>query len=204
MKTTYRTHTCGELRSEHDGTTIKLTGWVDRRRDYGALVFIDIRDRYGKTQIVFDEEAKELTGDAQKLRHEDVVQVEGVVRSRDDANKNPKIATGDIEVHVRALTVLNRSETPPFEVNSTAKEGDDVAMELRFKHRPLDLRRPAMQERLIFRHKLIKALRDHLDSVGFLDIETPILTTATPEGARDYLVPSRVTKGSFYALPQSP
>lgn len=196
-----RTHTCGELRIDHQGQTVTLCGWVDKYRDHRGIVFIDLRDRYGRTQVKFDlAENSEIQQTARALRYEDVIQVTGVVEPRPADQHNPKLATGDIEVLARDLRVLNKSKTPPFEPDTTALPHE----ELRLKHRYLDLRRPELQRTIILRHRLTKVVRDYFDELGFLEIETPMLGRSTPEGARDYLVPSRVHPGSFYALPQSP
>jgi len=195
-----RTHTCGELRPEHIGQKVTLCGWVQNYRDHRGLVFVDLRDRYGITQIVFnmafDDEMQTV---ARSLRSEDVIQVTGEVVSR-SGNVNPKLATGEIEVVARELVVLNRSKRPPFEPSSPDLPNE----ELRLRYRFIDLRRPALQKAMLLRHRLTKATRDYFDRLGFLDIETPMLGKSTPEGARDYLVPSRVHPGCFYALPQSP
>jgi aspartyl-tRNA synthetase len=190
---------CGGLAAGDAGTLADLRGWVNRRRDHGGLIFIDVRDRDGITQIVFDPagEAFEL---AQSLRNEDVIAIVGAVRARPAGTENSKLLTGAIEVAVEQLTVLSRSVTPPFPVNADA----DVDEALRLQYRYLDLRRPRLQRNLTIRHKIVKAMRDFFDERDFLEIETPNLIKSTPEGARDYLVPSRVFPGSFYALPQSP
>jgi aspartyl-tRNA synthetase len=197
----YRSHTCGELRQEHVGQTVTLAGWVHRRRDHGPLIFIDLRDRYGITQVVFDSattpEAHALASNA---RAEFVLQIEGVVRARPVEAVNPDLATGAVEIPAHAATVLNPARTTPLYI---AKEGGEEES-LRLKYRYLDLRRERMQRNIILRHRVIKFMRDFLDQEGFLEIETPILIKSTPEGARDYLVPSRVHPGEFYALPQSP
>lgn len=196
----YRSHTCGELRQEHVCQEVTLAGWVHRRRDHGPLIFVDLRDRYGITQVVFDSQSPEVHAVAEEARSEFVLQVRGVVRSRPPEAHNPELATGDIEVTATSATVLNPARTTPLYI---AKEGgEDEA--LRLKYRYLDLRRERMQRNMILRHRVIKFMRDFLDAEGFLEIETPILIKSTPEGARDYLVPSRVHPGSFYALPQSP
>ncbi|WP_129630137.1 aspartate--tRNA ligase [Candidatus Oscillochloris fontis] len=196
----YRSHTCGELRQEHVGQEVTLAGWVHRRRDHGPLIFVDLRDRYGITQVVFDSQSPEVHAIAEESRSEFVLQVRGLVRSRPPEAHNPELATGDIEVTATSATVLNPARTTPLYI---AKEGgEDEA--LRLKYRYLDLRRERMQRNMILRHRVIKFMRDFLDAEGFLEIETPILIKSTPEGARDYLVPSRVHPGSFYALPQSP
>jgi aspartyl-tRNA synthetase len=197
----YRTHTCGELRPEHAGQEVVLAGWVHRRRDHGPLIFLDLRDRYGLTQVVFDSaaapEAHAVAGD---VRAEYVLQVRGLVRHRPSEAVNPNLPTGAIEVLAVAATVLNPSRNPPIYINKEG--GEDEA--LRLKYRYLDLRRERMQRNMILRHRVIKFIRDFLDREGFLEIETPILIKSTPEGARDYLVPSRIHPGAFYALPQSP
>ncbi|GAB4111772.1 MAG: aspartate--tRNA ligase [Roseiflexaceae bacterium] len=197
----FRTHTCGELRASHAGQEITLAGWVHRRRDHGPLIFIDLRDRYGITQVVFDAAATpEAHALASEARSEFVVQVRGLVRQRPDEAINPNIDTGEIEVVASAATILNAAKNPPLYIS---KEGGEEES-LRLKYRYLDLRRERMQRNLILRHRMIKFIRDFLDQENFLEIETPILIKSTPEGARDYLVPSRVHPGEFYALPQSP
>ncbi len=198
----HRTHTCGELRREHAGQTVTLAGWVNSYREQGKeLVFVDLRDRYGKTQVVFiTEEDAKIDAIARKLRREDVIKVVGEVRYRGDGLVNPKLQTGEIEVRVTQLTVLSRSKTPPFELEG----GELPNEELRLKYRFVDLRRPELQRSIILRHHLVQAVREFFNSREFLEIETPMLGRSTPEGARDYLVPSRVHHGSFYALPQSP
>src|SRR5215212_4354883 len=197
----YRTHTCGELRPEHAGQEALLAGWVHRRRDHGPLIFIDLRDRYGLTQVVFDSTvAPEAHAIASQARSEYVLQVRGLVGKRPEEAINPELATGVIEVRAVTASVLNAAKTTPLYIS---KEGGEDEM-LRLKYRYLDLRRERMQKNLILRHRVIKFMRDFLDREGFLEIETPILIKSTPEGARDYLVPSRVHPGEFYALPQSP
>jgi aspartyl-tRNA synthetase len=197
----YRSHTCGELRADHIGQEVLLAGWVHRRRDHGPLIFIDLRDRYGITQVVFDSAdspvAHVVASDA---RVEYVLQVRGRVVQRPEEAYNPDIATGMIEVHATEATVLNPAKTPPLYIN---KEGGEEET-LRLKYRYLDLRRERMQRNIILRHRIVKFIRDFLDCEGFVEIETPILIKSTPEGARDYLVPSRLHPGKFYALPQSP
>ncbi len=197
----FRTHTCGELRPEHAGQETTLAGWVHRRRDHGPLIFIDLRDRYGLTQVVFDAasnpEAHAIASDA---RSEYVLQVQGVVGERPPEAANPELATGGIEVRVHTAKVLNAAKNPPLYIS---KEGGEEEA-LRLKYRYLDLRRQRMQRNLEVRHRIIKFIRDFLDREGFIEIETPILLKSTPEGARDYLVPSRIHPGEFYALPQSP
>jgi aspartyl-tRNA synthetase len=197
----YRTHTCGELRSEHAGQETVLAGWVHRRRDHGPLIFIDLRDRYGLTQVVFDSAtAPEAHALASQARPEFVLQVRGLVGKRPDEAINPELPTGSVEVRAGIAAILNTAKTPPLYIS---KDGGEDEM-LRLKYRYLDLRRERMQRNLVLRHRLIKFIRDFLDKEGFIEIETPILLKSTPEGARDYLVPSRVHPGEFYALPQSP
>ena len=194
-------HSCGELRKKDVGTKVTLAGWVDRRRDHGGLIFIDLRDREGITQVVFDPETSaDCHKTADKMRSEYVVQVSGEVSPRPPGTENPRLPTGDIEVVAQSAAILNASKTPPFYIN----EEVEVEEGLRLKYRYLDLRRPRMKKNLELRHRVIKFVRDFMDARGFIDIETPILTKSTPEGARDYLVPSRVHPGKFYALPQSP
>ncbi len=196
-----RTHTCGELTPAQIGQTVTLLGWIHRRRDHGQLIFCDVRDRAGLTQVVIvGKKQPELFEQAKELRSEFVVAVTGEVRQRPAGTENPKLPTGLVEVGVRSLAVLNTSKTPPFEIEDDATLSDEV----RLQHRYIDLRRPVMARNLLLRHRLIKALRDAFDAQGFLEVETPILTKSTPEGARDYLVPSRLNPGKFYALPQSP
>ncbi|MFQ3565611.1 MAG: aspartate--tRNA ligase [Aggregatilineales bacterium] len=196
-----KTQTCGELRPEHAGQTVLLAGWVHRRRDQGGLIFIDLRDRWGITQIVVDlESAPEAHRIASEARNEYVLQVNGQVRVRPEGTANPELATGEIEVVASEIVILNASKTPPFYINKDEKI-DEVA---RMRYRYLDLRRPRMQRNLVLRHRAVKFIRDYLDARGFIEIETPILFKTTPEGARDFLVPSRLLPGKFYALPQSP
>jgi aspartyl-tRNA synthetase len=196
-----RTHTCGQLRKENVGETITVCGWIDSYRDHGGSLFVDLRDRYGKTQVVFTSESGPGILDlARTLRDEWVIQVTGIVAPRPEGTINPKLGTGEIEVRSRVLNVLNKCQTPPFTPSMRDLPGED----LRLKHRYIDLRRSEMQKTLILRHRMIKAMRDYFDLHDFLEIETPVLGRSTPEGARDYLVPSRVHPGKFYALPQSP
>ncbi|MBF0494147.1 MAG: aspartate--tRNA ligase [Candidatus Omnitrophica bacterium] len=196
-----RTHYCGELRKKNVGEKVKLVGWVATRRDHGDIIFIDLRDRYGLTQIVFDPARnKEAHENSHALRNEYCVLVHGAVSERPVGTKNEKIPTGEIEIYVEKLEILSESLTLPFEV----KDGENVSEEVRLKYRYLDLRRNSMQRKLEMRHKAYKHIINFLDSEKFLYIDTPMLTKSTPEGARDYLVPSRVQQGSFYALPQSP
>jgi aspartyl-tRNA synthetase len=199
----FKTHTCGELRQEHVGQTVTLAGWVHRRRDHGGVIFIDLRDRFGLTQVTINPAnvSPEAFDAAESLRNEFVVQVTGVVADRPTGMANPKMATGDVEVMASQINVLNSAKTPPFAINDDSIEQDEA---LRLKYRYLDLRRERMTHNLTVRHRLIKFIRDYLDQRGFLEVETPILFKSTPEGAREYLVPSRVHPGEFYALPQSP
>jgi len=197
----YKTHTCGELRKEHAGQTVTLAGWVHRRRDHGGLTFLDLRDRWGITQVVANPElSSSAHRAAQELRNEYVVQVIGSVRPRPAGMENTTIPTGEIELEAHSLQVLNPAKTPPFTINEEANPEELV----RLKYRYLDLRRERMARNLQLRHRVVKFIRDYLDERGFLEIETPILFKTTPEGARDYLVPSRVHPGKFFALPQSP
>ena len=196
-----KTHGCGELRPAHAGQTVTLAGWVHRRRDHGGLTFIDLRDRSGLIQVVFNPETNaEAHAQAQDLRGEWVVQIAGAVGPRPEGTENPKLATGEIEVSAASLTVLNQAKTPPFNINEDAA----VDESLRLQYRYLDLRRERMQANLGLRRKVVKYIRDYLDERDFWEIETPVLVKSTPEGARDYLVPSRLSPGEFYALPQSP
>lgn len=197
----YRSHTCGELRPEQAGQEVTLSGWVHRRRDHGPLIFIDLRDRYGLTQVVFDStQSPETHALASSARSEYVLQVRGMVNLRPEESVNPNIATGGVEVRVTEAQVLNAAKTTPLYIS---KEGGEEES-LRLKYRYLDLRRERMQRNLLLRHRVVKFIRDFLDREQFLEIETPILIKSTPEGARDYLVPSRLHPGEFYALPQSP
>src|SRR5436309_11471549 len=192
---------CGQLRRTEIGQRVHLMGWVQRRRDHGSLIFIDLRDRTGMTQVVFHTERNSRVHQAaHALRPECVVAVSGVVAARPDESKNPELPTGEIEVLADAVEVLNEAKTPPFVIEDDA----DVTEAIRLKYRYLDLRRPKMQRLLRLRHEVTQQVRSFLNGEGFLEIETPMLTKSTPEGARDYLVPSRVNPGSFYALPQSP
>ena len=196
-----RSHTCGQLRAEHVGQDVTLCGWVDTARDHGGTLFIDLRDRYGKTQVVFAPEGgAEQLEDSRKLRGEDVIRVTGSVAPRPEGTKNSKLATGEIELRVKKLEVLNKCNNAPFSPSQQDLPGED----LRLKYRYLDLRRPEAQRTLVLRSAIIKAMRDYFEENQFIDVETPILGRSTPEGARDYLVPSRVHNGQFYALPQSP
>ena len=196
-----KTHSCGELRLEHEGETVTLAGWVNRRRDMGGVVFIDLRDRDGKTQVVVNSgRTAEGFATAEQIRSEFVIQVTGEVSQRPSGQENENLATGQIELLANEVVIMNPSKTPPFLID----RDDMVDESLRLKYRYLDLRRERLQRNLGIRHKAIKFIRDFLDQRGFLEVETPILFKSTPEGARDYLVPSRVHPGQFYALPQSP
>ncbi|MFJ7753219.1 aspartate--tRNA ligase [Peribacillus muralis] len=196
-----RTYFNGEVTEAAIGEKVTLKGWVQKRRDLGGVIFIDLRDRSGVVQVVFNPDiSAEALATAEKIRNEYVLDIQGTVIKRDEANINPNVSTGTVEVQAESVTILNEAKTPPFIID----ERTDVSEDIRLKYRYLDLRRPAMFETLKMRNQTTKAIRDYLDGEGFLDIETPILTKSTPEGARDYLVPSRVHEGEFYALPQSP
>lgn len=195
----YRTNTCGELSINDVGSNVTLCGWVQKSRDLGGMTFVDLRDRYGITQLVFNLELNsELCRKARKLGREYVIQAKGIVRER--SNKNPKLATGDIEIEVSELNILNASELPPF----TIEDETDGGEELRMKYRYLDLRRSIVKNNILLRHKVAREVRSYMDSIGFVEVETPVLIKSTPEGARDFVVPSRMQPGTFYALPQSP
>jgi aspartyl-tRNA synthetase len=196
-----RSHYCGDLHAGLIDETVRLTGWVHRRRDHGGVIFVDLRDRAGLVQVVFDPDRPEMFALAEQIRSEYVLAIEGRVRRRPDGTENPNMTTGEVEVLALGLEVLNRAETPPFQLEDYHT---DTSEEVRLRYRYIDLRRPEMQQRLRIRSRITATLRAFLDAEGFLDIETPILTKSTPEGARDYLVPSRVHPGEFYALPQSP
>lgn len=195
-----RTHYCGTLTSAHIDQEVTLYGWVDRRRDHGGVIFLDMRDREGIVQVVFDPDTEEHFERADKVRSEYVLQIKGRVRARAEATVNPNMTTGEIEVLGKELEILNSAATPPFQLDEHIAVGEDI----RLKYRFIDLRRPEMLEKLKLRSRITNSIRRYLDDNGFLDIETPILTKATPEGARDYLVPSRTHEGKFFALPQSP
>lgn len=201
MKFNRRTHTCGELKEENIGQQVVLNGWVDTRRDLGGVIFIDIRDRHGITQIVFEPSFNETAHEIGKdLRSEFVISIEGKVRRRPEGTENSGITTGYVDVMVERVVVLNKSLTPPFQI----KDGVEVNEDVRLKYRYLDLRRKEMQDNMILRHKMYQSVRKYFDANSFVEIETPVLMKSTPEGARDFLVPSRTHKGRFYALPQSP
>ena len=196
----YRSHTCGELRESHINSSVTLAGWVQKSRDKGFMIWVDLRDRYGITQLIFDEErtSKDLIEKTRLLGREFVIQVQGTVIER--ASKNPKLPTGNIEILVSDFKILNSSLTPPFTIEDETDGGDDIRM----KYRYLDIRRKPVRENLIFRHQVTMAVRNYLSGKGFIEVETPYLIKSTPEGARDFIVPSRMNEGQFYALPQSP
>ena len=196
-----RTSTCGELTKKDIGKSAALAGWTHSRRDHGGIIFIDLRDRHGLTQLIFDpKHNKKAHSEAEHLKRADVISVKGKIRARGEGLENPKLKTGEIEVLTDEIVILNKAETPPIGIDDRS----DINEDMRLKYRYLDLRRPVMQKNLLMRHKAVKAVRDFFDKEGFLEIETPMLAKSTPEGARDYLVPSRVNPGKFYALPQSP
>src|SRR5688572_6001878 len=194
-----RSHYCGQVTESLTGETVTVCGWVHRRRDHGGVVFIDLRDRDGLLQCVFDPDTAEAFGLAERLRAEYVVQITGRVRPRPAGTENANLTTGKVELLAKTAELLNSAQTPPFH-----PEDENVGEETRLKYRYIDLRRSAMQKNLRLRHDVIRRIRNHMDAQGFVDVETPILTRATPEGARDYLVPSRTHAGHFFALPQSP
>src|SRR2546421_5250843 len=196
----YRTNSCNSLRKSDIGRQVTLAGWVNVTRDHGGVTFIDLRDREGLTQVVFrPEENAELAKEAHSLRYEDVIQVSGRVAARPPGTENPNLATGDVEIIPSELRILNRADVLPFPIDAEPQNED-----LRMTYRYFDLRRPRLARNLRMRHRIAKATRDYLDSQGFVEVETPILSKSTPEGARDFLVPSRITPGRFYALPQAP
>ncbi len=196
-----RTHTCGELRIDDIGKTVTLNGWVDTRRDLGGVIFIDLRDRYGRSQVVFNPQNEATSHElAKALRNEYVISVTGRVETRPEGTANSSLETGEIDVMATALTILNKSETPPFPIEDEIETGEDT----RLKYRYLDLRRPILQKNLMTRHKMYHIVHHFFDEQNFIEVETPVLMKSTPEGARDYLVPSRIHRGKFYALPQSP
>ncbi|MCD6434317.1 MAG: aspartate--tRNA ligase [Candidatus Diapherotrites archaeon] len=200
VSTSFRSHSCGELNERHVGKDVTLSGWVSHVRDHGELIFIDLRDRYGITQVVFDSKNKEIFEKAKKLRNEFVVQIKGRVKKRPKGTENPKLKTGKIEVHANEINILSKADVLPFELDSRT----EVSEELRLKYRYLDLRTQRMQRNLIFKHKFLEATREYFFKNNFIELHTPLLTKSTPEGARDFLVPSRLHPGKFYALPQSP
>lgn len=195
----YRTNTCGELRLANAGEAVTLAGWVQRVRKLGGMTFVDLRDRYGLTQLVFNEQTNaSLCEEANKLGREYCIQVKGIVAERQ--SKNAQLPTGEIEIEVSTLNILSKSLTPPFTIEDQSDGGDDIRM----KYRYLDLRRNAVRKNLELRHKMTILVRNFLDNHNFLEVETPILIGSTPEGARDFVVPSRMNPGQFFALPQSP
>jgi len=197
----YKTHTCGEVGEKDIGKEVSLAGWVDRLRDLGGVTFLDLRDRFGIVQLVSNPETSpEVHQKLIPVRMEWVIQAVGIVRKRPDGMANPDLATGEIEVEITQVKILNPAKTPPFLIN----QEEDVEEQIRLKYRYLDLRRPRMRDNIILRHRVVSFIRNYLDQKAFLEIETPILFKTTPEGARDYIVPSRVHPGEFYALPQSP
>ncbi|MDH5191486.1 MAG: aspartate--tRNA ligase [Gammaproteobacteria bacterium] len=196
-----RSHYCGDLTESHIDQEVELSGWVHRRRDHGGVIFIDLRDREGIAQVVFDPDVQESFLIAEQVRSEFVIRIKGKVRRRPEGTENPDMKTGQIEILGKQLEVLNKSETPPFQLDDA---DDEISEEVRLRYRYIDMRRPPMLERLRLRSQIVRGLRNFLDNNGFYDMETPVLTKATPEGARDYLVPSRVHQGEFFALPQSP
>lgn len=191
---------CGMLSLDQEEQTVLLKGWVQRRRDLGGLIFIDLRDRSGVVQVVFSPESKEALEQAERIRSEYVIEVTGVVKQRDEGTINPSMKTGELEIVANKLTIISKSKALPIQIEDKI----DVSEEIRLKYRYLDLRRNTMQETFILRHEIAQAIRQYLNRQNFLEMETPVLTKSTPEGARDYLVPSRVHEGEFYALPQSP
>jgi len=194
-----RSHYCGHLNASHIDQEVEICGWVHRRRDHGGVIFIDLRDREGLVQVVYDPDLPDVFATAEQVRNEFVLRVKGCVRRRPEGTENPNMPTGEVEILGLELEVLNHADTPPIQLDD-----DDVSEELRLRYRYIDLRRPEMQERMRLRSRVATELRRFLSEHGFLDIETPMLTKATPEGARDYLVPSRTHPGQFFALPQSP
>ena len=196
-----KTHSCADISVENDGEEVSLAGWVDTRRDHGGIIFIDLRDRSGIAQIVFDPEHNaKVHKIAEGLRGEFVISAKGKVRKRPDEMINPRLKTGEVEIIVDEIEIFNKSKTPPFEINSEKEVREDLRLEYRY----LDLRRKRMQKNMILRHNAIKIIRDFMDKNNFLDIETPIMIKGTPEGSREYLVPSRLHHGKFYVIPQSP
>lgn len=196
----YRTHTCNELSTSNEGEKVKLAGWVHRRRDHGGLIFIDLRDGYGLTQIVFDPEQKDTFSIGDRCRSEYVLEIEGTVRKRPEGQTNKNLATGEVEILVEKAAILNEAKTPPFEVD----QDKEVSEEIRLKYRYIDLRRERLHKNIVNRHKIYSYIRRYMDDLKFLDIETPMMIKGTPEGSREYIVPSRIFPGHFYVLPQSP
>ena len=194
-----RTHYCGEVTEKSIGETVEICGWVNRRRDHGGVIFIDLRDRSGLVQVVYDPDIEDVFKMAEQVRNEFVLKITGLVRARPEGTTNDQLSSGQIEILGKQLEILNKADTPPFQIDE-----DEVSEDIRLRYRYVDLRRPIMQERMMLRSKVSRLLRNYLDDNGFMDMETPMLTKATPEGARDYLVPSRVHAGKFFALPQSP
>ena len=194
-----RTHYCGEVTEKFIGETVEICGWVNRRRDHGGVIFIDLRDRSGLVQVVYDPDIEDVFKMAEQVRNEFVLKITGLVRARPEGTTNDQLSSGQIEILGKQLEILNKADTPPFQIDD-----DEVSEDIRLRYRYVDLRRPIMQERMMLRSKVSRLLRNYLDDNGFMDMETPMLTKATPEGARDYLVPSRVHAGKFFALPQSP
>ncbi|MCC6143630.1 MAG: aspartate--tRNA ligase, partial [Candidatus Hydrogenedentes bacterium] len=194
-----RTHYCGLVNAAHLGQPVTLCGWAHRRRDHGGVIFIDLRDREGLVQVVCDPDRKDTFITAERIRNEFVLKITGVVRRRPEGTANPNLTSGEIEVLAQEIEILNHAATPPFQLDE-----DSLSENVRLTHRVIDLRRPQMQRNMMLRYKVAMAFRRFLDAQGFIDIETPMLTKSTPEGARDYLVPSRVHAGQFFALPQSP
>ncbi|HSG66979.1 MAG TPA: amino acid--tRNA ligase-related protein, partial [Gammaproteobacteria bacterium] len=193
-----RSHYCGHVNEGLIGREVTVAGWVHRRRDHGGVIFVDLRDREGLLQVVFDPDSPAVFADAERVRSEYVLLIRGLVRARPEGTVNPDLPTGGVELLARELTVLNESKTPPFHHDEQTSE------ELRLRYRYLDLRREEMQRNLRLRHRVARTIRAYLDAAGFIELETPILSKTTPEGARDYLVPSRTHPGQFFALPQSP
>ena len=198
----YRTHTCGELRPKHVSKEVMLAGWVHKRRDLGRVIFVDLRDRYGITQLVFHPDHTKDFMLAEKLKYEYVIKVTGEVARRDKKAVNKELATGEIEVQVKSMEVLSTAKPMPFEIFDARKEEEDE--DLRLKYRFLELRREDLKNNILFRARMVRQVRAYMEARGFVDIATPILTVSSPEGARDYLVPSRIHPGKFYALPQAP
>jgi aspartyl-tRNA synthetase len=194
-----RTHYCGLVNAAHLDRTVTLCGWAHRRRDHGGVIFIDLRDREGLIQVVCDPDRKDTFATAERIRNEFVLKITGLVRRRPEGTVNPNLTSGEIEVLAQDIEILNHAATPPFQLDE-----DNLSENVRLTHRVIDLRRPQMQKNMMLRYKVAMAFRRFLDAQGFIDIETPMLTKSTPEGARDYLVPSRVHAGQFFALPQSP